>query len=164
MSDLIDDPGVIEKALRLVTVAVGTIRTDNGYKNTVLYVGRELPGENDLESLAIPAAFVVRRPGSRSPIEWRDGDVYGEQLDVDLIGYIRTDGRKAADFGLAGRGEAMVSDFKKLAMADPHFGDRFTIHNSRIVDSGNDGGTYDGITAVCGIGLILQLYFDGVNP
>lgn len=171
MTALVGDRGIVEQAIALVAVACGSIQTRNGYQNSVRKVGRHLPGEDDLPSLEVPSAFVVRTPGARAPIQWQDGDLYWEELGLDIVGFVRIDGRKADDFELATRAEGIVSDFKKLAMADVHFGDVRTatggygiIHNSRIVDDANDGGIYDRVTAVCGIGLVLQLYFDGAKP
>jgi len=164
-TSILANPGTVEKAIAAVANSYESLQVATGYRYTIKRVYRHLLPEDSLGGVETPAVFVIRPPGTTGTIEWYDERAYRETLRVDVLAFLKGDGRNPEAQGLATMAEALLSDLKKLAMADPQFGlgPAGEIKNSRIVADSNDAG-WDSSTAVVGIGLELTVYFDGINP
>ncbi len=161
----IRNPGTIERAIEAVAVAYKGLRRANGYKHTVVEVRRHLVDVDALDKIETPAVFVIRPEGTSGVIEWQDERGYKESIRIDVLGFIRGGGENPENERLASFAEGLLSDLKKLQMADPQFGTAATgeIKNSKIVADSNDAG-WDSSGAVVGIGVEMIVLFDGTNP
>jgi len=159
-------PGTVEKAIAAIGRAYTGLRKENGYRHDVVPPARRhLIEEDSLGSSDCPAIFVIRPDGPSGAIEWQDERAYIEKLRIDVLGVLKSDGQNAEDQGLATFAESFLSDLKKLQMADPQFGlgPSGEIKNSKIVSDSNDA-AWESTSAVVGIGLEVEIWFDGTNP
>lgn len=155
----LSNPGIVEQAIQAVVNAYEGVQVELGYRFDVVKVWRHLIDQESLDEIDSPCLWVVRPPGTTGVIEWYDERAYKETLRIDVLGYISGNGQDAEDQGLATRGEALLSDLKKLALADPSFGFPNVIKNSKIIADTNDA-AYDANGAVVGIAMELILFWD----
>ena len=160
----LSNPGVVEQGIAAVVNAYEGLQEELGFRFTVVKVWRHLIDPESLDDVDSPCIFVVRPPGSTGTVEWYDERAYKETLTLHVLGYISGNGEDPEDQGLATRGEALLSDIKKLQIADPSFGVPNVVKNSKIVADTNDA-AFDSPGAVVGIAMELIVFWDGnSNP
>lgn len=72
------------------------------------------------------------------------------RLGLTLAGYVRPrENQNADETDIAGLGEAMLADLRKLVRSDPTFGGRATTHiaESRLLSGATNDGSFDDIGA-----------------
>ena len=153
--------GAVELAIAAVAAAYGGLTKLNGYQHDVKLVTRVLQGLDSLSSEDLLAILVIRPPGASSPIEPMDADLYKQEVELSVVGMLRGDGRNVDVAELATVGESVVSDMKRVAMADPRFGG--AAKDSVILDDSMDV-DWDSTDVVVTMGLNLIVQWDAANP
>jgi hypothetical protein len=154
----------IETGIADVVTAYKALKTKDGYAFDIKSVKRHYVDPDSLQSTEVPVLFVIRPLGATGEMEWIDDGAYRQKVRIQVIGYIRGKGRNPEKEAIATQAEKLLSDMKRLQMADVTFGST-VIHESILKSDSNDAG-FDQEAAEVGLGIDLILYFDssGNNP
>lgn len=154
-------PGAVEDVLSRVADAYRALREENGYDFTVKTVLRHSINCDTLDSGDVPVVMVLRLPGEHE-VEWCDANLYRQKLKMFIAGYVRSDGRNPEEAGAATLGETLLSNIKRVQMADPQFGSIYC-RNSKIVGDSNDAG-WDNSGAFVYISVEAMVYWGASSP
>jgi hypothetical protein len=90
---------------------------------------------------------------------WKDATLYREDVTIGVVGYLRAEADNPDAERLATKGEILLSDMKRVQLADPSFLVPKLIKNSILVDDGNDA-AWDADGVVVNLGITLITFWD----
>ncbi len=153
-------PGAVEDVLAKIAQAFQGITVEGGYSFDVKQVYRHSLNVDSLDSSDLPVVMVLRVPDSE--VEWCDALLYRQILKVMVSSFVRPDGRNVEVAKAATLGEELLSNLKRVQMADPSFGSTYC-RSSRIVLDSSDAG-WDNEGAFVYIIVACHVYWGASTP
>lgn len=160
--------GDLELAIQKVAAAMAGIRVENGYRHDVVKVYRTMgPLFDSLDSIETPALGVGRTPGVFDEPRNLDERGYVYRIPISVIGCIKRGAENAEDDLAPTRGEALLSDIRRVQFVDPKFGTQ-GVGPGNIKQSIWRGGLNDAAWDASAIYVLAMFDIwtvtDGVNP